>query len=77
MMGVFIFTMVVTAILLLFLTATLFGGLLVMWAWNLVAPLLWHAAPILTFWQGVAVAVLLQIIGNLFKITINNNGGSK
>ena len=77
LIGAFVFIFVMVGLALLWLSLTLFGGLLLTWAWNLLMPTLWHAAPMLSYWQGVAGVVLLQVLGNLFKFTVNNHGGNK
>lgn len=38
------------------------SGWLLMWAWNTVVPFLWPTAPFLSFWQGVALSVLISIV---------------
>lgn len=46
----------------------LIGGLLIMVAWNALAPL-W-GGPVLAYWQGVAAAVLLSVVGGAFKSNV-------
>lgn len=43
------------------------GGLVFMLLWNWLAPLFWHNAPLLTFWQAWGVTVLISWISNFFK----------
>lgn len=38
------------------------GGVLFTLAWNCAMPALWHAAPHLSFWQGIAAFWLLAIV---------------
>ena len=53
-------------LLVLFVLACI-GGWIFMLLWNWIAPLFWIGAPVLTFWQGVGVVVLLKIIGTLLS----------
>jgi len=51
-------------LILFFLLACLFGWV-VMLLWNWLAPVFWLAAPHLTFWQGVGVGLVLEIVGTV------------
>ena len=64
----------VIAILVLILWAafTAFAGLLFMWAWNFVMPVLWHGAPHITWLQAVAVGFLIGFVKGLFSLTFNH-----
>ena len=43
------------------------GGLIVMFVFNLVAPIFWATAPVLTFFQGWGLSVALTILGGFFR----------
>lgn len=43
------------------------GGVVMMWAWNLVMPTLFHL-PMITFWQGVAINFLLGAITRVITV---------
>jgi len=62
-------------VLLLWAGFTALGALLFMWAWNLLVPVLWHAAPHLGFWQAVAAGILIGTVKGViqFTNTINKN----
>ena len=68
---------VIVALLILLLWAgiTALGALFFMWAWNLLMPLIWHAAPHLGFWQAVAAGILIGTVKGViqFTNTINKN----
>ena len=72
MMDFILVNLVIAFFVLMWAAFTAFGGLILMWAWNLFVPLIWHAAPMLNFWQGVAGVILIQFLTNLLKF-----GGSK
>lgn len=47
----------------------LLGAFVLAWAWNVFVPLMWHAAPLLTYWQALALSVLLTYLrGSPVKI---------
>ena len=43
------------------------GGAVFAWAWNIFMPLVWHAAPHIAWWQGVAGSVLFGIQQSIFS----------
>lgn len=54
------------------------SALILMWAWNIFIPSVFHG-PVITFWQAFAASVLLTIIGAKFGIKVpdtstKNNG---
>lgn len=61
---------VVLAVLLISVCLTI-SGFLLMWAWNLVAPVFWPSAPHITFWMAVAINVILSAIGGAFRAVVS------
>jgi hypothetical protein len=49
-----------------FISACLFA-----WAWNLVVPLLWHAAPRLTWVHAVAIGFVFSLVRGLVTVNVN------
>ena len=43
------------------------GGLIFMSLWNWIAPIFWHNAPILTFWQSCGTIIFIAWISSIFK----------
>ena len=55
--------------LIVFLTILMAGTL--MWAWNLVVPVFWATAPILNFWQALALMILINFVTGMFRVRVN------
>jgi hypothetical protein len=59
------------AALIIILVVGAIEGLIFMWLWNWLVPLLWSSAPIFTFWQAWGILVLLHIIFTPLKQNSN------
>ena len=49
-----------------------FTGLIVMWLWNWLMPILFNF-PTITYWQGWGLAALGSVLFEKINININNN----
>lgn len=54
------------------LIATLIGTWVFQLVWNAALPIVWAAAPKITFWQAFLVSLLIHMIGSAFKTTVAN-----
>lgn len=60
---------VAIVVLILALIVAIYGisALLFMWAWNIIMPLMWTAAPVLTFWPSLGAVVLIGFVAGIFN----------
>lgn len=49
------------------------GAFCFMWAWNLLMPLLWHAAPHLGFWHAYAACILIDTVKGIIQFSNTGN----
>lgn len=60
----------VTLIALVWVSFVTGAALLFMWAWNLLMPLMWAAAPHITLIQAIAAGFLLGVIRGIIQVTV-------
>lgn len=51
------------------------SGVVTAWAWNLIVPLFWKAAPHLTWLHGIALGLLLGLLKGI--VHVSNRSSSK
>lgn len=61
----------VVAVIALILAVCFISACLFAWAWNLVVPLLWHAAPHLTWVHAIAIGFVSSAIKGIISVTVN------
>lgn len=63
---------VIVLVLALIAFFSLIGAFILMLAWNVVMPALFHL-PALGFWQAYAITILVSIVGSAFKTTVTKS----